>query len=108
MKGEKLYMKLLKIENNIGQYSVDGTDYREIQDISKEDILVLVNKVLEDDVEIDEITDVNDIKSPAQKIIYNRIYTKLNELIASKQEILDKNQKIFADAYAKYKFEDEK
>ena len=106
MKGEKIFMKLLKIENNSGKYSIDGTIYKAIEEISKEDILTLINKIFEEVVEIEEPTADNDINSPAQKIIYTKIFEKLKELIASKQDIIDRNQKLFAEAYKKYKFDD--
>jgi len=41
--GEK-NMKCLKIVNGKGEFSLDGDSWKVLDDISKEDILVIVNK----------------------------------------------------------------
>lgn len=98
-------MKVLKIENNLGKYSIDGQIYKNIEEISKEDIFEIINKILSEEIEIDEITDNNEIRMPAQKIIYEKIYEKVKSLQVSKDEIIEKNNKLFNEAYTKYKIE---
>lgn len=105
MKGENNYMKLLKIEKELGWFSIDGVNYNTIEKISKEDIFEIIKKVLDEEVEVDNVTEQNDIKMPAQKIIYEKIYEKIVTLNESKSEIMERNNKEFADAFEKYKLE---
>lgn len=88
MKGE-IYMTLLKVENNKGKFSTDGLNFVEIEKISKDDILKIFEKVLnEDSIIIEESNDEDKkINSPAQEIIYDNIYEKVNEIINEKDEI---------------------
>lgn len=88
MKGE-IYMTLLKVENNIGKFSTDGVNFIEIEKISKDDILRIFEKILnEDSIIIEESNDEDKkINSPAQKIIYDNICEKAKEIIAEKEEI---------------------
>ena len=99
-------MQVLKIENSLGKYSIDGENYKNIEEISKEEIFDIIDKVLDGETEIDEITEENDIKMPAQKIIYEKIYEKIKSLQTNKEEIIEKNNKLFNEAYTKYKLED--
>lgn len=82
-------MMLLKIEKNIGKFSTDGINFIEIEKISKDDILKIFEKIInEESITIEESNDEDKkINSPAQKIIYDNIYEKLNEIIDEKEEI---------------------
>lgn len=88
MKGE-IFMKLLVIENNKGKFSIDGVNFIEIEKISKDDILKILEIVLSEDEIVIEKSDEDDkkINSPAQKIIYDNIYEKVKEVISEKEEI---------------------
>ena len=82
-------MKLLVIENNKGKFSIDGVNFIEIEKISKDDILKILEIVLSEDEIVIEKSDEDDkkINSPAQKIIYDNIYEKVKEVISEKEEI---------------------
>lgn len=101
-------MKLLMIENNKGKYSIDGTNFFEIEKIGRDDILKMLEKVLDEEeiiiVESDE--DNNKIASPAQKIIYDSIYTKISELILEKNEIKSFEDDEYYLAMKKYRIID--
>ena len=45
MKKGEIFMKLLAIENNKGTYSIDGINFIEIEKISKDDILKLLEEI---------------------------------------------------------------
>ena len=102
-KGE-IFMKLLAIENNKGTYSIDGINFIEIEKISKDDILNLLERVLsEAEIIIEESNEDNKkINSPAQKIIYDNIYEKVNEVLLTKEEINSFEEDQYYIAMQKY------
>lgn len=97
-------MKLLKIENHNGKFSTDGVNFIEIEKISKDDILKILEKVLsESEILIDESNEENmKINSPAQKIIYDNIYEKVREVIEEKDEINSFEEDEYYVALRKY------
>lgn len=97
-------MKLLKIENNNGKFSKDGVNFIEIEKISKDDILKILEKVLsESEILIDESNEEDmKINSPAQKIIYDNIYEKVREVIEEKDEINSFEEDEYYVALRKY------
>lgn len=97
-------MMLLKIENNKGKFSTDGINFIEVEKISKDDILKMLEKVLsENEIIIEESNnDDKKINSPAQKIIYDNIYEKINEIIDEKEEINSFEDDEYYDAIKKY------
>ena len=103
MKGEE-YMTLLKINNNKGMFSTDGTNYVEIEKISKDDIYKIFEIILnEDEITIEESNDTDKkISSPAQNIIYNNIYEKVKEVILEKEDIKSFDDDIYYEAMKKY------
>ena len=107
MKGE-IYMTLLKIENNKGKFSINGMDFIEIEKISKDDILKMLEKVLnETEIIIEESNDDDKkINSPAQKIIYDNIYEKVKEVISEKEEINSFEEDEYYIAMKKYQNKD--
>lgn len=95
-------MKLLKIEKNCGHYRKENGDYNPIDKISKEEMLVLVNKTLEEEaIEIDEY-DENAIKNHAHQIIYKSIARKLLSLRERRQEFTDEAARLYLDDYERY------
>lgn len=97
-------MKLLKIENNNGKFSTDGVNFIEIEKISKDDILKILEKVLnESEILIDESNEEDmKINSPAQKIIYDNIYEKVKEVIEERDEINSFEEDEYYIALKKY------
>ena len=104
MKKGEIFMKLLAIENNKGTYSIDGINFIEIEKISKDDILKLLERVLsEAEIIIEESNEDNKkINSPAQKIIYDNIYEKVNEVLLTKEEINSFEEDQYYIAMQKY------
>lgn len=97
-------MKLLKINNNRGEFSIDGKEYKPMEEITKEDIFKIMQIVMDDEeIEIDKITEEIIIHSPAQKIIYENIFNKISQLKENKQDIIDECEKEYRDAFNKYK-----
>ncbi|MBR2744487.1 MAG: hypothetical protein IKE01_04240 [Clostridia bacterium] len=98
-------MTLLKIENNEGKFSIDGENFIEIEKISKDDILKIFEKVLDENSVTIEKSNEDDkkINSPAQKIIYDNIYDKINGIIKEKDDIKSFDEDEYYIAMNKYK-----
>ena len=96
-------MKILKIENGHGLY-LKRNEYQSIESIGKEDILILMEKCMNEIVEIDESANSGDkkINSLAQKIIYDSIAKNFSDLVNSKDKILSQIESDFSDAKRKY------
>jgi len=64
-------MKYLKIERNKGFYTVDGKKWSPVDEINKQDLMVLLDISLTNDFEMDEYQKDN-IENKAHQIIYKK------------------------------------
>ena len=102
MKGKK-FMKLLRIVKGKGEYSINGTDYKIIDELTKEDIFAIIEMVItNDDVEFDNITEAVKVENIAQNIVYSNLLNKLQELKSRRQSIIDDSKADFSEAFKKY------
>ncbi|MDY0138716.1 MAG: hypothetical protein RBR50_03360 [Candidatus Izemoplasmatales bacterium] len=102
MKGKKS-MKLLRIVKGKGEFSINGIDYKVIDELTKEDIFSIIEKVILDEtVEFDEITETVKVENLAQDIVYSNLLTKLKELQSRRQAIIDESKSDFSEALKKY------
>ena len=96
-------MKLLKIEENQGQFRDASGKYKLIEKITKEDLLQLVTWTLhEKEVNFDPY-DENAIKNQAHQIVYKSVIQKLLDLRDRKQEFIDESERLFLKEYEKYR-----
>lgn len=104
-KGDKT-MNYSKIENSKVYYRLeDGEDWVEIDQIDKEDLLVLLDKfILEEDFELEEF-DEKSIKNDVHKIIYEDIYNKFKNLNDNKDRFKDESNNRFKEAFNKYRID---
>lgn len=101
MMREGVYMKILKIENSGGFFSLDGKQWSPIDEIDKVNLMSLVNLVLKSSVQMDEYNDVN-IGNQAHHIIYKSIYEKLMTLQDNKDKFRDESDRLYQVAIEKY------
>ena len=94
-------MKILKIENNQGYFTIDGTNYESVDKIEKELLLQLLDVIINNDCEMDQYNDES-IKNPVHKIIYSSLYSKLQELKEQMKIFKEECEKIYKDAIDKY------
>ena len=94
-------MKLLKAELNQGFFLAEEGSYCEIDKITKEDLLRLMQIILTDDVEFD-VYDEEVIKNQAHQVVYKSIYRNLQSLSDRKQEFIDESERLYLDDYKKY------
>lgn len=100
-RGEKV-MKFLKIENNKGLYTVDSTNWISIDEINKDDMLILLNSALNEDFEMDDY-DQSILGNPAHQIIYKQLYEKLTDLNANKSRFKDESESLYKETIEKYR-----
>jgi len=97
-------MKYLKIDDNKGYFlqQKDNTpDWIEIDRISKDNLLSLLNSAISDDFEMD-VYDEAKLANKAHQIIYKSIVEKLTELIAIKSKFKDESESYYKEALEKY------
>ena len=94
-------MKCLKIENCRGHYSIDGNAWKEIDKITKEELLQLLNTGLKEGFDMDDI-DEKEVKNKAHEIIYRNLYGKFQELNSNRTRFEDESNILFKDAVEKY------
>ena len=97
-------MKFLKIENSKGFYCLDGANWQEIDKISKDDLMVLLDKAVETDFEMDEYKQ-EAIANKAHQIIYKNLYLKFIELLDNKTIFKDESEQFYKAAFEKYSIE---
>jgi hypothetical protein len=94
-------MKHLKIENNKGFYCLE-TEWKEVDKITKEDLMQLLDKAIANDFEMD-VYDADKIANKAHQIIYKNIYEKFHELLLNKNRFKDESEFLYKNALEKYK-----
>lgn len=96
-------MKILKIENRIGKFSIDGAEYRDIENIEKKDLLAILDNIYSGEhCECDDPS-VENIDNMASKIVYEKIFEKICEFQNSVEEIKKEIELEFEEAKNKYK-----
>ena len=96
-------MKLLRINENVGQFLDANGAYVLIDKITKDDLLRLADCTLEQEIiELDPYDDQT-IKNQAHQVIYKSIYQKLTDLRNRRQEFIDESARLFLEDYEKYR-----
>lgn len=98
---ETSHMKYLKIEDNKGLYQTGSNDWVEIDKISKDDLLILLDKAVDTDFEMDEFVPEN-VANKAHSIIYKHLYSKFSELVNNKNRFKDESEQMYKTAIDKY------
>ena len=99
-------MKYLKTEDNKGYYLPESNSWTEIDKISKEDLLYLLNKAVDENFEMDEYLEGN-IGHKAHQIVYKSIHEKFSELIENRNVFKDECDSLFKSAIEKYEITQE-
>lgn len=94
-------MKLLKIEDHLGLFLSKDGSYRSIDEITKDDLLRIMERVLESSGELDPY-DEEKIKNQAHQVVYKSIYSNLKALEDRKQEFIDESERLYLEDYKKY------
>jgi hypothetical protein len=94
-------MKHLRIDSGKGQYSVDGTNWIDLDKLGKDDLVKLLDLALTDGFEMDTYVK-EQIPNPAHEVIYRNLSTKLTELLEKRERFRDESQQLFREALLKY------
>lgn len=99
---EEDFMKLLKIEHSQGFFSTDGIDFKTVDKITKDDLLLIATSALEANVEFDEF-DEEKLQNQAHQIIYKNVSAKMKSLVDRKDEFKDECERLYLEVYERYK-----
>lgn len=95
-------MKILEIKDNRGYFRVsDEEELILIDEIDKESIMKLIDKVLSSEVEFDEFEE-DKISNTADSIIYKSIYEKFRDLAKNKGKFQDEVDRLYLDELKRY------
>lgn len=94
-------MKLLRIEDNNGQFLAEDQTYQGIDKISKEALLRIMERVLDGSGEIEEYNEEK-IKNQAHQVVYKSIYGNLKALEDRRQEFVDESERLYLEDYKRY------
>ncbi|MBP1222341.1 hypothetical protein [Flavobacterium sp. 1355] len=100
MKEHKL-MIYLKIDNGKAYYRAIDQNWIELDQIGKDELLILLDKAITDDFEMDEF-DVVKLTNTAHQIIYRHLYQKFGELKENKNRFKDESEQLYKLAFEKY------
>ena len=95
-------MKILRISNSKGEFSLDGINYNSVDTINKDDLLNMRDVFVNSECEMDEYYEEN-IPNKAHQIIYQNLYRKFKELEQNKAQFKDMSENIYKDAIDKYR-----
>lgn len=94
-------MKILKIERNNGYFLAGADQYIEVDKITKEHLLDLINATLEHEVTFDPF-DEQCLPNQAQRIVYKNVLEKLQDLALRRQEFKDESDQLYEKEYERY------
>ncbi len=94
-------MQHLKINDNKGFYQIEPNQWKEIDKIDKEDLMLLLDKAIESEFEMDKF-EADKISNKAHSIIYRNLYEKFSELSENKNRFKDESELLYKNAFDKY------
>lgn len=94
-------MKILKIEDSKGFFSLDGEKWFEIDVLTKDNILTILDLVISGKADMDAYSEET-LKQPAHRIIYKNLYNKLNELSSNRNRFKQESELMYRDVLEKY------
>jgi hypothetical protein len=94
-------MIYLKIENGKGYFFKEPDRWIEIDQIGKEDLLVLLDKAIADEFEMVQY-DAELLHNKAHQIVYKHLFQMFNELNDNKSRFKDESEQLYKSAIEKY------
>lgn len=94
-------MKLLKIEDNRGFYRTSDGQFKEVDEMTKESLLWIIERILDTTVELDEYDD-EALKNQAHQVIYRSVFNNLKALLDRRDEFKDDAERLFLEDYKRY------
>ena len=99
-------MKLLKIDDKKCYFSKEGTDFKPITDITKEDIYTILQVIYnEETIVLEECNEQTEIASDVEKLIYSNLYNQLNTFVQNKPALVQEINNELQEVIDKYKEE---
>jgi hypothetical protein len=95
-------MKLLSISDGKGFFLSETGSPAPLDQLSKEDLLRLVELTLTSDAQMDAF-DPALLQNQAHQIIYENVWSRLAELALRKKEFLDESRRLYLTEYERYR-----
>lgn len=95
-------MKYLKIEDNKGFFNEGDGNWIELDKLTKDHILSLLNKAITEDFKMDQFNSEL-IGNKAHLIIYKNLHHKFSELLENKRRFKDECDNLYKPSIEKYK-----
>ncbi|WP_337170194.1 hypothetical protein [Gemmatimonas aurantiaca] len=97
-------MKLLRIHDGKGHFLAASGDDAPIDQLTKDDLLRLVEQILTGEFEMDDFDSVA-LQNQAHRIIYENVFSKLSELKSRRREFLDESKRLYLSEYERYRLD---
>lgn len=94
-------MKLLSIHDSKGYFLADDGGFKPLDQLSKDDLLRLVDLTLTADCQMDDY-DAALLQNQAHQIIYENLWSRLRDLASRKKEFLDESKRQYLNEYERY------
>lgn len=94
-------MRYLRIEDNRAYFVNSSGATRPIDEIGKDDLLFLIDRLVEGDFDMDEFVEEH-LQNQAHSIIYKNIYERLTELLDNRDRFKDESRELYKEALEKY------
>ena len=105
IKEELNHMKYLKIDDKKGYYlqtrATEDDTWVEIDKISKDDLITLLDQAISSDFEMDEYNE-EDLSHKAHQIVYKNIFEKFSHLLTNQYKFKDESEQLYKSAIEKY------
>jgi hypothetical protein len=101
-------MKYLIIENNKGYIVLSDNEKKPLDQITKDDILVLLNKAVENDSFEMEPYEEAKLMNLAHRVIYKDLYQKFDNVLKGHVSFCDSKANMYREAIEKYKMNSQK
>lgn len=100
-------MKCLKIENGKGYFLRSNGDMEQVDRMTKDDVLYLLNIATssEEQFEMDSDEEEQNLSNEAHKIIYRSLHSKFSEILESRSRFAEESASTYKDALEKYQAE---
>lgn len=100
---EGIVMKCLEINKGKGYYLNSKGDMNEIDKITKEDILRLLDIATDKEQNFEmDLFENNNLQNKSHEIIYASLYKKFHEVLQNKDRFFDESTAEYKDALSKY------
>ena len=94
-------MTYLRINNSKAYFQTGDENWKEIDQISKDDLMTLLDKAVSSEFQIDQF-ESDKIQNKAHQIIYRNLHEKFSDLLENKNRFKDESEQLYKSAIERY------